>query len=207
MVVVNKGKLCLCLIIIIYCLILIGCEKNYYNEVWQIDSEEKFNEYFPKYTQFVIDTFEDYGMPFEYNINEDLSKEVNHRYITITVTLDNKSNLTFTFGNDDYKYGYFNFRGNIYIRQKEECLNIDDIIFEIIHKIFNFCSFDLRGNEYTYKYLMYEAFHNDLLYSSFIYHHDSLYDNIGYRFRLEEEDGIWRAIFRFESLLTDKNLF
>ena len=211
MVLVIKKKLCLCLIIIIYCLILIGCEKNYYNEVWHLDTEEKSIIFLPKYKEYTLNIID------EYNIEYKLSEIQDSNYIKLLFIFENRDELTIIFRNREYQYGNLSITLDCFGNESDFFRNINNQYYEIIYKIGYFCAFDFRGNKDTFENLMLKCISENTKGDAYYYHYDSLYNNIGYWFYYGEVKDYaenskdipwkWYASYQFNSLLSDKNIY
>ena len=44
--------------------VLTACKDNYFNEIWNLDSEEKSLKYLPKYKEYTLNTIDEYNIEY-----------------------------------------------------------------------------------------------------------------------------------------------
>ena len=211
MVLVNFKKTFLFIIFIQCLFILTACRNNYFNEVWNLDTEEKSIKYLTKYKEFTLNTID------EYNIEYSLTETHESNYIKLLYIFENRDELTIIFRNNDYNYGSLSITLNCFGNDSGFFKNISNQYYEIIHKIGKFSAFDFRGNVDTFETLMIKSINENTKGNSYYYHYDSIHDNIGYWFyygeikdyskNLNDIPWVWYASYRFNSLLSDKNIY
>ncbi len=182
-------------------------QQNYYKSAnWNCDTKEEFLSVYKPLYEEKIDSFVKEEFCFEKLIEtNEKSGEFNIYYYNDTTTIVFEFFQT-TVGFAHFKvYCYCYATNEMNLQAFEEQKQYIDFINQVI----NFCAFDVRGDENTFKNLFDESIASSENYASNYYHFDDYCGNIGYGVAVKRNnryDGYYYKMGKKE-LVMEANIF
>jgi hypothetical protein len=199
--------------VILLILSLTGCYANDVQQDFAIKSREQADIYFPKYLNYVKTLVDEYNPNYELTTNVVMENNDNEKYFSSDFVFNDRFSLYVSLCHDLRAPSFSTY----YIRARYYANDYSDIelfpreIFDIMHKIDEYCVYKLGGDATTYNTLLNQA----ITYvnvdektggEACKHFYDMRNKNYEARIYWKEYIGQWEVVVKQSAFLTDKNV-